>query len=285
MPRTMSLGFPPFTFAVKWLLAINAGVFLLLTMLRLSAHDLGSQLLVALALVPADVVHGWIWQLVTYSFIHLGLFHVLFNMLSLWMFGSTFESDWGSRKFIEFYFFCVIGAALVTVGLSYTHALGLTPTTLTAGASGGIYGILMAFGLIYGDRELMLFPLPFLIKAKYFVAVLVFIAIYSAFAGDSGVANIAHLGGLLFGLIYVKFLPRKGLLLGASERYYGLKNSYYKAKRRRAGKKFQVYMRKHDRKVYFDEHGNYLGDEPPDEPPGKPRNSDADTNDKGPWVN
>ena len=77
-----------------------------------------------LGLVPFLVTHGAIWQLVTYSFVHAGLFHLLFNMLALWMFGAQFESDWGARQFLEFYFFCVVGAALTTVAVSYSHLAG-----------------------------------------------------------------------------------------------------------------------------------------------------------------
>jgi membrane associated rhomboid family serine protease len=255
---TMSLGFPPFTRAVKWLLLINAGIFLLLVVLRLASPQLRGDLLLFGGLIPVAVTHGWVWQLVTYSFLHAGLFHLLFNMLALWMFGSQFESDWGARQFLEFYFFCVVGAALVTIAVAYTRILGMSPTTVTIGSSGGIYGILAAFGILYGDREIFLFPFPFTIKARYFVIGLIFIAVVGALSEAGGIANMAHLGGLLFGYVYVRFLPRRGLGFATSEHYYGLRNAYYRWKRRRAGKKFEVYMRKHSRSDDdFDEYGNY----------------------------
>jgi membrane associated rhomboid family serine protease len=230
--------------------------------------------------VPTFVVHGWIWQLATYSFLHEGFFHFLFNALTLWMFGSQFEMDWGSKQFLEFFFFCVVGAALVTVGVSYTGLGHISPYTRTEGASGGIFGILAAFGLIYGDREIMLFPIPISIKAKYFVIGLVFIALLGAIqsAGPnpgSNVAYFAHLGGLVFGFIYVKFLPRRGFLYAVSERYYGMRNDYYRAKRRKAAKKFEVYMRKHgENPGRFDEFGNYI-------PPEEKKNGEG----KSGWVN
>lgn len=264
--RTLSLSFPPFTKAVKWLVLINAGVLLLLTVLRVTNEDFFDAFRAIFALVPYLVVRGWIWQLVSYSFLHEGILHLLFNMLGLWMFGAQFEQDWGSRKFLEFYFFCVIGAALTTIAVSYTGFGGVLPTTKTVGASGGVLGILMAFGLIYGEREIMLFPIPFSIKAKYFVAGIAFITVVEAISASSGhgeaIAYSAHLGGLLFGFLYVKFMPKRGLVSGTSERYFGLRNSYYRWKRRRAARKFEVYMRKHDRTVSFDEHGNYV---PPDD--------------------
>jgi membrane associated rhomboid family serine protease len=265
--RTFSLSFPPFTRAVKWLVLTNAAVFLLITLLQAFTRGFGDVAFYVLSLVPQWVMHGAVWQLVSYSFVHVGLFHILFNMLALWMFGAQLESDWGYRKFLEFYFFCVVGAALTTIAVSYTGLGGITPATNTVGASGGVLGILMAFGLIYGEQEIMLFPIPLSIRAKYFVAGLVFIELISAInsAGPGrarDIAYVAHLGGLLFGFLYVKFLPRRGLALGASERYFSVRNSYYRWKRKRAARKFEVYMRKHDRKVTFDEHGNYI---PPDD--------------------
>ncbi len=280
--RTLSLSLPPFTKAVKWLVLINAAVFLLMSLLQAFDANLGDMVFLLLALIPRLVMHGGIWQLVTYSFVHLGIWHILMNMLGLWMFGSQFEVDWGRKKFLEFYFFCVVGAALTTIAVSYTGLAGITTTTKTVGASGGVLGILMAFGMIYGDREVMLFPIPLSIRAKYFVAGVAFFTLISAInaAGPGhgeSVAYVAHLGGLLFGFIYVKFLPKRGLLLGASERYFSARNSYYRWRRRRAARKFEVYMRKHDRTVTFDEHGNYI---PPD--------SEADKKNGGSksgWVN
>jgi len=216
-----------------------------------------------------------------YSFLHAGILHILFNMLWLWWFGATLEMDWGRKRFLEFYFFCVLGAALVTVAVSYTGLGGITPVTPTVGASGGILGILMAFGLLHGNQEIWLFPIPFSIRAKYFVAGVAFFTLIEAISATGArhgenVAYVAHLGGLLFGFLYVKFLPGRGLAIGASERYFGLRNAYYRWKRRRAARKFEVYMRQHNRTVSFDEHGNYI---PPDNPDKKNGGS------KSGWVN
>ena len=267
---------------MKWLILTNAGVFLLVTLLHAFGNNFADVFNDVLSLVPRQAVHGWIWQLFTYSFLHVGLFHILFNMLALWMFGAQFEMDWGTRKFVEFYFFCVIGAALTTIAVSYTGFGGVTPFTSTVGASGGVLGILMAFGLVYGEQEIMLFPIPLSMKAKYFVGGLVFIELISALSAANpshrgeAVAYVAHLGGLLFGFLYVKFVPRRGLMFGASEHYFGVRNGYYRWKRRRAARKFEVYMRKHDRTVTFDEHGNYI---PPEESNKKNGGSKSD------WVN
>src|SRR5207244_7620141 len=141
---------------------------------------------------------------------------------------------------------------------------------------GGIYGLLIAFGMLYGDREIFMFPLPFMIKAKYMVAVMIFLVIIATFEpSQGGVANFAHLGGLFFGFIYIKFLPRRGLVFSLSEWYYSVRNEYYRAKRRRAAKKFQVYMKKHgENPGTFDEYGNY-------QPPDDKKNGEG----KSGWVN
>ena len=274
--RSISLSFPPFTPWVKRIILACAGVYLLRTILGLMAPVADNYFLAYFGLSGVGVTHGMIWQLVTYSFLHGGLWHLLLNMLTLWMFGSQEEQDWGSRRFLEYYFFCVIGAALVTVGVAYT-GFGMNPLTRTIGASGGIYGLLIAYGMLYVYRELFLFPIPILIKAKYLVAILIFIVLISTFQPAGGVANFAHLGGLFFGFLYLKLLPRRGLGYATSERYFGLRNSYYRWKRKRAAKKFEVYMRKqHDRKITFDEHGNYIPPEDDDK---------TDGGSKSGWVN
>jgi len=233
-----------------------------------------------LGLVPALVVppHFKIWELVTYSFIHENFGHWFWNMLALWMFGSTFETSWGSRRFLELFFTGVVGAALTTIVLSFAHVLG-NPNQSTVGASGGIFAILMAYGIVFGDNEIILIPFPFLIRAKYFVLILIVVTVAFAINGPSGTAYLAHLGGLLFGYLYVKYAPTKRAYksVSVSEWYYGLRNGYYRWKRRRAARKFEVYMREqHDRDVKFDDLGNYV---PPEDREKKNGGS------KSGWVN
>jgi len=282
----MSLAFPPFTRAIKWLVLINAAIYLLMLILRGVAPLAAFQITAVFGLAPVQVMqHAWLWQLVTYLFIHETIFHILFNMLTLWMFGAALETAWGERQFLEFYFFAGIGAALVTTAVSYLGLLStfrfleISPATLTVGASGAIYGVMVAFAMLYGDQEFMMFPLPFSIRAKYLVAILIFISLAEALGGARGqtVAQFAHLGGALIGWFYIRFLPRRGLRFLASENYYGVRNRYYKWKRRRAARKFEVYMRKQDRSQYFDEYGNYRGhgDDP----------KKGDGEGQGPWVN
>jgi len=275
----MTLSLPPFTKAVIWLLGINTGVFLLRLLFSL-VPGLGivdAYIKYYCELTPVDVVHGQIWQLVTYSVLHEGLWHLLGNMLGLWMFGSAIESAWGTRRFLELYWVGVVGAAITTVALSYTHLLG-NPASSTVGASGGVFAVLIAFGMLFGDNEIMMIPFPFLIKAKYFIGILIVVTLALAMSGGGHVAYVAHLGGLFFGWLYVRRGPKAALVnVGFAERYYGMRNSYYRWKRRRAAKKFEVYMSKHDRQVHFDEHGNYI---PPDDDQRK-----GNGGGKSGWVN
>jgi membrane associated rhomboid family serine protease len=218
-----------------------------------------------------------LWELITYSFFHEGLWHLFGNMLGLWMFGSAVENAWGTRRFLELYWIGVVGAAVTTVGIAYTRLLG-SPDTATVGASGAVFAILIAFGMLFADSEIMMIPFPFLIKAKYFIGILIVVSLALAISGGGHVAYVAHLGGLFFGWLYVRRGPKAALVdVGLSERYYGLRNSYYRWKRRRAAKKFEVYMRKHDRDVHFDEHGNYI---PPDDESRK-----GNGGGKSGWVN
>jgi len=292
MRRTSSMGlsFPPFTRAVKQLLIANGAIFLGVALLGVfTREDVKGWIDIHFGLVPALVVFRvWIWQLVTYAFLHEGLGHIFFNMLALWMFGATLEQDWGYKIFLQFYFFCAVGAALTTVVVGFTGLLGASPLVPTVGASGAIFGVLLAFGILHAESEIMLFPIPFMIKAKYFIIGLIFIEVYLTLTASrqpgASVAYMAHMGGLLFGYIWLKFVPRRGFGHAASERAFGLRNSYYRWKRKRAARKFEVYMRKHDdrgdykHEDYFDEYGNFRDPSERD-----PRKSNGDS--RPPWVN
>ena len=174
----MGLSFPPFTRAVKQLLIANGVVYLVVALLGVFTEGGERWVQLHFGLVPALVVFRvWIWQLVTYAFLHDGLLHIFFNMLALWMFGAQLEQDWGYNIFMQFYFFCAVGAALTTVVVSFTGLLGANPLVPTVGASGAIFGLLLAFGILYAESEIMLFPIPFMIKAKYFIIGLIFIEV------------------------------------------------------------------------------------------------------------
>lgn len=275
----MTLSLPPFTRAIKTLIALYAGIYVLLVVLgAVGRPHIADRIVGFLVLIPRDVVHGKIYELVTYGFLPGGFLNLLFSMLMLWMFGSMLEVSWGSRKFWEFYLFGIVGAGLGTVLLAYTvgKIIHFNPGDPAAGAWGAIYAILMATAMLFGDQEVYMFPFPISIRLKYLVGILAFIAFIGAL--QSSTANLAQLSGLLFGYIYVKFVPRRGMLFAFSETSYSLRNRYHRWQRRRAGRKFQVYMKKHgqDPKDYFDEYGNFR---PPDD---KPKGNGGS---KGGWVN
>ena len=129
----------------KWLILINVGCFVLQMFSPAFQGTEGQQSLFTeiMQLDAQAVLNGQVWRLLTHAFMHAGPMHILFNMLALWMFGSTLEQDWGSRRLMEFYFFCVVGAGLVTVAMAYTHLLGMRTDVPTVGASGGIYGLIV----------------------------------------------------------------------------------------------------------------------------------------------
>lgn len=260
MPRTspMMLSFPPFAGTVRKLILVNVAIYFALLVLGWTAPGAASGLIAIGALTPSMVMHGYVWQLVTYSFLHVGIWSILFNMLSLWFMGAYLESLYGAQWTAELYFFSLVGAALTTMAVSYTGVFHLTPYATTWGAMGGIFGLLAAFGVLMGDQEFFLFPLPISIRAKYLVLVYLLIAIASLLQGPSGFASLAYLGGAFFGYLFVKFSPRRGLSFAASERIYGIRNAYYRWKRRRAARKFEVYMRHHDHPLRPDGKGHFI---------------------------
>ena len=166
------------------------------------------------------------YQFFTYMFLHGGFTHIFFNMFALWMFGSVIERVWGPKKFIFYYIVCGIGAGitqeLVQYGTymvegiaayQYVNAGGVQMTTdayinlwTTIGASGAVYGILLAFGMIFPNERLFIIPFPFPIKAKWLVMGYIAIELFSAMSGPGdGVAHMAHLGGMLFGFLLIRY--------------------------------------------------------------------------------
>ena len=190
-----NLSFKPkyFTEAIKILIWINVGLFLL-KLISQSQIDLAR----IFGLSP-NTVWPMIWQPVTYMFIHGDIFHVLINMFVLWMFGSEMESIWGRKQFLRYYFLTGIGSGLVwllfNLGQSYAVLIG---------ASGAIYGILLAYGLMFPNRTVYLyFMIP--IKVKWFVIILGTIAFLSSFNNHSNISHLTHLSGMAIGFVYLRY--------------------------------------------------------------------------------
>ncbi len=250
------LSFPSFGGVTKKLVLINLAVYAVALFSQWSAPL--RMLIGMLALTPILVVHGQVWQLVTYAFLQTGIFQVLFNMLSLWFIGAYLETTKGSKWLMEIYFLSVIGGGLIATALSFTGILHLSPTETTYGASSGIFGMLSAFAVLFGDQQFMMFPLPIGIKAKYLVIIYILIAVASLFSGMSPLTYVAYLSGAGLGFLYARSAPRRGFTGAASEQYFATRNNYYRWKRRNAAKKFEVYMSKQGRDVKFDKEGKYI---------------------------
>jgi membrane associated rhomboid family serine protease len=225
-----------FPLGVKWLLISNSAIFVLTLLLTPVNDGLDRNLW----LVPSMVVKTYaIWQPFTYLFIHKGFGHILWNMLALWMFGAEIERLWGTPRFLRFYFACGIGAGITCIVAAYLFG---HPNTPTIGSSGAIYGVLMAYALLFPDR-LLLFGFLIPIKVKYFVMIIgaiTFLQSYLAAFGMQGgeVAVFAHLSGLVIG-----YMMLRGRRLKASIQQ-PLESSYKDWKLQRAKRKFQVYLKK-----------------------------------------
>jgi membrane associated rhomboid family serine protease len=198
---SFSFGPGPISTALKALIGANVAIFLLTVI-----PSVREFFLLYLALNPAVVLTRlWVWQLGTYMFLHAGISHILFNMLALWMFGAELEWMWGTRRFLTFYLITGAGAAALTVLFSllpFSFAQSLYGAEIV-GASGAIYGILLAYAMHFPNRPILLsflFPIP----AKYFVMIMGAIAFYSSLSDAGGVANATHLFGLLVGYLLIK---------------------------------------------------------------------------------
>jgi len=233
---SFSFGPGPISTALKALIGLNVLMFVVQLLLPITTELFG--------LHPAWIVHArstiasehslWVWQLATYMFLHGGIFHIVFNMLALWMFGAELERMWGTRYFLKFYLATGIGAGVLTVLVSllpFGFARQLQYANVI-GASGAIYGLLLAYALYFPDRPIYMyfvFPIP----AKIFVAIMGGIAFLSSLSEAGGIANATHLGGLLVGYIFLKSARMDPIA--------ELKYRFYKWKINRVRKKFDVY--------------------------------------------
>ena len=234
-PRGYGGGFFSFPPIIKNILIINGVVFfiqLLLDNLTFSGYPAWYIMNRWFALNPISGVDAagnpfnfQVWQLITYQFMHGGFSHILFNMFALWMFGSSIEDVFGSKKFLIFYLLSGVCAGLLHLLVS--PLLGSSPA-VTIGASGSVYGVLIAYALFFPDNLIFLyFLIP--VKAKYLIGFLVVIEFLAIDSASSGVAHLAHLGGALFAFLYIMFDKNS---------YVSLKNLfnrsfYYKSKPKR----------------------------------------------------
>jgi rhomboid family protein len=241
-PYTSSYSFGPggISTAIKALIGANVALFLVQFFAPAVTDVLG--------LRPIFVVrYFWVWQLATYMFLHGGVFHIVFNMLALWMFGTELERRWGTPFFLKFYAVTGVGAGVLTVLFSllpFAAAQQLYQGNII-GASGAIFGLLLAYALYFPERQIYMyfvFPIP----ARVFVAIIGAIAFLSSLGDSGGVASATHLGGLAVAYVYLK----SGRMHPIAE----IKYRYLKWKINRVRKKFDVYSggraNDYDRRVH-----------------------------------
>jgi len=261
------LAFPDFKGATRRLILVNLATYFVLLLLTLARAPLADWISGAFAFDPKFFVHGSVWQPLTYSFIHVGILSTLFELLSLWFLAGFLEGHHNVNWVLWLYFVSVLGTAAAALAL-YAAASFFAPSLLDTaspliGCFGGIFGLLAAIGLLYGDVQFLLFPLPIGIKARYLVVIYLLIAVAMLF-GRERMYAFAQLGGALAGAIYVRMAPRRGMSLVISEGWYGLRNRYYRWKRRRAARKFEVYMRRQGRTVRLDGQGRVIDEDADD---------------------
>lgn len=205
----------PLTRTVKWLVIINVAVWIGLVLILQGIVLRNSIIFDIFGLTPYKLINEfWVWQPFTYMFIHSnGVFHVLFNMLVLWWFGSELEARWGQRFFLTYYLVCGLGAGLIYVAGSLIYYFMTSQVMSLAaplvGASGATYGLLLAYGILFGERVIyfmMLFPM----KAKYFAMIIGLVELVTLLDAGMGsqVANLAHLGGIIVGFLFLALVAR-----------------------------------------------------------------------------
>jgi len=256
-PTTLNL--PPFYGTVRQLVIANVAVYFAMAVLGWLAPAAAYTLTTHLWLQPAAIV-TWPWHLwepFTYSFLNLSIVSILISMLMVWMFGSILEGTYGSRFLREVYFASSIGGAVLAAAVSFTHILKLSPYSVDAGAASAIFGVMVAVAMRMGELEILLWFLV-RVRIKYLVAIYVLIDLAYLLKDANAFGALLHLSAGLCAFLYVNYAPTRGLAFAFSEQAFALRNAWYRNKRRRAARKFEVYMGKQGRKVTFDKEGRYL---------------------------
>lgn len=266
MPRigATPFAFPEFKGATRRLVLVNLAAFFVLFVWNALSPLSAGRVVPLLELIPDFFLHGLLWQPLTYSLIHPGLTGTLFELLSLWFLAGFLEPYHGDGWVMGLYAASVLGTAAAAIALylgaaALGHPMEAIPL---AGCFGAIFGMLVAIGYLYGDVQFLMF-FVIGIKARYLAIIYGLVCLAMLF-GQQRIYAFAQIGGALLGLIYVRAIPRRGVNFLLSERWYGMRNAYYRWKRRRAARKFEVYMRAQGRTVRFDSKGRQIDDAPDD---------------------
>lgn len=263
------LALPPFRGLTRKLIILAAISFIFFFILSLVSRGLAGTLFGLLVLLP-DAAPKLIWQFVTWPFVPDGLLNVIFALLSLWYFGSVLEEERGTRWFGELFFVASIAGAILATLISLTVGRYLTIIGPYGQSSNGMWPIVMALLVVFARfhaNETLTFDFIFRARAKYIAAIFLLIYLVIDYFTGRRFDALNTICNCLVAWIFVQLAPRRGLHRGVSETWFGLRNRYYRAKRRRAAKKFQVYMRKQGKDVNIDASGRYIGldDDDPDD--------------------
>src|ERR1700680_2919666 len=267
------MGLPPFRGAVRQIIIASALIYVVILLLMAFAQGIGQAVLALGILDPARIREGWLWQFVTYAFMYVDPLNFVMSLLGIYLLGWAVEERFGPARFYGLFFGSIILSGLAGFALSLT---GVVAQGSALGSGAVASAILMVFYLFNRGAPIMLFPIPIRIPVKWIVVFTAAIETAYLLLNHFALFYFILLLGLGVGYIWYTLFLSRGVSLHVSERFYGLRNSYYRWKRRRAARKFEVYMRQQDRKVTFDEHGNYV---PPDD------NDKTNGGSKSGWVN
>ena len=276
MPRNTSfeMMLPPFRGAVRQIIIASAAIYVVILLLKSFAPAAGSTVLALGVLDPAHIRQGWLWQFVTYAFMYVDPLEFVLSLLGVYFLGAAVQERVGRAAFYGLFFSSIALSGIAGFVLSLTGVIARGPAWGSAGAANAI---LMVFYLFNRDAPLMLFPLPIQIPVKWIVLGIAGLETAYLLLNHFALFYCVSLLGLGAGYLWHAAFFSAGVSLRISERFYATRNEYYRWRRRRAARKFEVYMRKHDRDVHFDEHGNYI---PPDDDPNK-----GNGGSKSGWVN
>lgn len=268
MPRigATPFAFPDFRGATRRLVLANLVAYFLLAIAGMLAAETTVSAVTQLLFYPGAFLHGAIWQPLTYSLVHpTGLvLSTLFELLSIWFLAGFLEAYHNDAWVMGLYVSSVIGSALAALAIYVVASvIGSSPYSYPLyGCFGGIFGLLMAIGVLYGDVEFQMF-FVIGIKARYMAIIYALVAIAMLF-GSMRAYAFAQIGGALAGFAFIRMAPRRGFSFMVSEQWYGMRNTFYRWKRRRAAKKFEVYMKSQGRTVRFDGSGRQIDEDQDD---------------------
>jgi membrane associated rhomboid family serine protease len=276
MARNVSfeMTLPPFRGSVRHIIIASTAIYVVILLLVSFAPTAGSTLLLLGILDPVHIRQGWLWQFVTYAFMYVDPLDFVLSLLGVYFLGSAVQERVGRVPFYGLFFSSIVLSGIAGFVLSLTGVIARGPAM---GSGAAANAILMVFYLFNRDAPLMLFPIPIQIPVKWIVIGVAAIETGYLLLSHFALFYCVSLLGMGAGYVWHAAFFSRGISLRISERFYAARNEYYRWRRRRAARKFEVYMRKHDRDVHFDEHGNYI---PPDDDQRK-----GNGGSKSGWVN